>query len=306
MSMRTASTTQTRQNLLELQRTQQRLNDNTQRISTGNRLTSPGDDPSAAAMILDFGTSISANTQFLKQAGTASGYLTSTEDALNAAVQDVTRLMELMPSVTGTNLTASSTATVAPEVDAIRTNLLDLGNTQVQGKYIFAGTKTDTVPFVVDGSNQVTYQGDSGSISVGISAQASVVTNLNGDNVFFGGSGAGSQALATNIFGAATDLSAALKTNDQTTIKAVSANLSGILDNLNKMLSTVGGRQGGLTDMQTTLSGFNVTLQGLQDNLQATDYPAAMTQFSQDQTIQSATLSAMSKVSKTNLFDYLG
>jgi len=303
MSLRTASTTQSRQSLLDLQRTQTRLNENTQRISSGNRLTSPGDDPSASAMILDFGTSIGANTQFLKQAGAATNYLTSTESALNTAVSDVTRLMELMPAASGSN--ASSTAAVAPEVDAIRSSLLSLGNTQVQGKYIFAGTNTQTVPFVDAGlpTNTISYAGNSGSISVGISAQANVVTNLNGDTVFFG---AGGQGSSTDLFKTVTDLSTGLSTNNQALVQSAGANLSGILDNLNKMLATVGGRQAGLNDMQNTLSGLNVTLQGLQDNLQATDYPGTMTQFNNDQTIQSATLSAMSKVSKTNLFDYLG
>jgi len=39
--------------------------------------------------------------------------------------------------------------------------------------------------------------------------------------------------------------------------------------------------------------------------LQATDYPAAMTEYTNDETIQSVTLSLMAKTNKVNLFDYL-
>jgi flagellin-like hook-associated protein FlgL len=67
----------------------------------------------------------------------------------------------------------------------------------------------------------------------------------------------------------------------------------------------LGGRQAGLLTLKDTLTNFNTTLDGLQNNLQATDYPTVATQFSADQTMQSATLSTMAKSNKTSLFDYL-
>ena len=53
------------------------------------------------------------------------------------------------------------------------------------------------------------------------------------------------------------------------------------------------------------LSGFNVTLQDLQNTQQNTDYVKVATELSQDQTLQSVTLSVLAKSNKTNLFDYL-
>ena len=300
MTMRTSSASQQRQNLLDLQATQERMQANSTRITSGKRIVTPGEDPTGAALIMDFGASISANTQYLKQVDAASGFLTSTEDAVNGAVSSVMRLQELAVS--------GSSASI-PEVNSILQNLLALANTQSQGKYLFSGTKTDVPPFG-DASSPYTYQGNQADINLGVSASNAVTTNLTGDDVFQGvnypvPSGADPTTFSADIFKVATDLANGLQNNNQTLVKQATTNLDAVLGNLNQALATLGGRQAGLQSLKDTLSGFNISLQSLQSGQQDTDYALAMTQYTQDQTIQSATLSVMAKVNKTNLFDYL-
>jgi len=284
--------------LLDLQRTQERLANNQTRIATGNRLTSPGDDPAAAAAILDFGNSIQANTQYIKQADAALGFLSSSEDAVTGTIDQVQRLMELAVQASPAGV---------PELDSIRSVLLTLANTQSQGKYLFSGTNTQTQPF--SNTIPVTYNGTPGSgnqgdINLDVTATASVTTNVRGDVVFLGGK----DALPGNpkdVFQSITDLETAVTTNDTALLQTVKSNLNSILANLSQVQSDLGGRQAGLLSLKDTLSGFNVTLQGLQSNQQDTNYPQTITDFTSDQTTQSASLSALSKINKTNLFDYL-
>lgn len=196
MSFRTASTTQQRQSLMDLQRTQERLAQNRTRISTGSRITGPGDDPTASAAILDFNNSLQANTQSIRQADAALSYLAPSENQVAAAIESTVRLMEL--AIGGS---AASTA----ELDAIRANLLSMANAQSQGKYLFAGTNTASAAFALvnpnDPTSQITYQGDSGSIQLTLDGNAAnpnqVTTNVPGDIVFFGAAGLGS---STDIF----------------------------------------------------------------------------------------------------------
>jgi flagellar hook-associated protein 3 FlgL len=297
MSYRIASTTQNRQTLMDLQRTQERMAKNYTRITTGNRLTGPGDDPTAAAMILDFGASIQTNTQSIRQADAAYSFLKSSEDAVAGATDAIMRLQEL--AVNG------SSASV-PEVDAIRTNMLALANTQSQGKYLFAGTATTTVPFA-DTAGTVDYNGNPGEVNLSVGANApTVATNIPGDKVFFGGDKATFQGSSTDIFSTIALLSHGLTNNLPTEVQTAAKNLDAILANLNQVQAELGGRQAGLLDMKDTLTGINVSLQGLQDTQQATDYPTAQTEFSNDQTMQSATLSTLSKMNNNNLFNYLG
>lgn len=308
MSMRTPSTTQTRQALLDLERTNERLSQNQTRIASGNRLTGPGDDPTAAASILSFGNSIEANTQYLRQADTSVAFLKSSEDAVSATIDHTMSLEELAQNGLFATTAAERTA-IAPQVDAIRTMLLGLANTQVQGKFVFAGTQTlgtaaHPLPFedAAPSAGPINYWGDSGSINLEVATNTSVSTNIPGNTVFFG---AGGQGSTTDILKAVTDLRDGLNTNNTALIQTASTNLKAVLDNLNQMRADLGGRQAGLLSLKDTLSGLNVTLQDMQNTQQATDYPLAATEYSQDQTIQTATLSVLAKSNKTNLFDYL-
>ena len=301
MSIRTVTSSENRQSLLDLQRTNERLANNQTRISSGNRLVNAGDDPAAAASIVDLGNSIQANTGYLKQIDSATSYLSPTEDAVNAAVNANMRLQELAAEALGP-VSAADRASMVTEIDSIRTNLVSIANTQSQGKYLFAGKMTATVPFTDAVPPALpAYNGDQGSINLDVTASQSVATNIPGDQVFEKG-GAGSSA---NFFQAIADLRVGLTTNNTAQIQTASNNLTPVLDNLNQVLAELGGRQAGLSALKDTLSGFNVSLQSLQNTQQETDYPKAVVEYTSDQTAQSATLSSMAKITKTNLFDYL-
>ncbi len=295
MSFRTSSATQQRQSLQDLQATQERMALNNARITSGKRIGSPGEDPTGAAAILDFGNSIDANTQYLKQIDAASAYLTSAENAVNGAVESVMRLGELAVS--------GSSASV-PEVNAILKNLLALANTQSQGKYIFSGTNTNAPPF--SGAAPYTYEGDGNDIKLGVATGTLVSTNLTGDRVFLGGKGLAPGASPSDLFTAVQNLASGLQSGTGTLIQTATTGLDAALANLNQMLAELGGRQAGLQSLQTSLGAFTVSLQSLQSAQQDTDYPTAMTEYTADETIQSVTLSVMAKANKVNLFDYLG
>lgn len=300
MTLRTPSTNQTQQALLGLQRTKERLAMNQTRLTTGNRLTGPGDDPAAAASILSFGDSIESNTQFIKQADAALGYLTLSEDVVASAIDRLQRLGEL--AVVGT-------AASAPEVDSIRTNLLELANTKSEGKFLFAGTLTQgtaahPLPFedAAPPAGPINYWGNSGSITINVTNTTTVAMNIPGDSVFFGPGGQGSN---TDILKTVTDLRDGLATNNAALVATATANLTTCLDNLNRAQADLGGKQSQLFALKETLSGFNVSLQGLQNLQQDTDYVQSATEYANDQVIQSASLSVLAKMNKTNLFDYL-
>jgi len=304
MSLRTLSSTQQRQSLLALQRTKERLAANQTRITTGSRITRPGDDPTASALILDFGQSIQANTQYIKQADSALSFLKTTEDIVTTAIDQTIRLQELAQRGLSAANAGTGSAAGAAEVDAIRTNLISLANTQSQGKYLFGGTATQgTQPFTGPSTGPITYNGNGNVISLDVTSTTSVDTNIPGDKVFFGPGGALSN---TDLFKTVTDLRDALSTSSAAGIQTAINNLKSILDNLNSQQADLGGRQAGLLDLKDMTSGFNVTLQDLQNAQQDTDYTKALTEFSTDQIIQSATLSTMAKSNQQNLFDYLG
>ncbi len=306
MSIRMPLSIQTRQMLLGLQQTQDRIAQNTQRISSGQRITNPGDDPAGSALILDLGTSLGTNTQFQSQAASALSFLQSTDTALGSVTSDLTQLLQIGQQGLSDTTGSTGRAALASTVDGLRSNLLDLANTQIQGKFIFAGTKTtnatNTPPFALTATG-ATYAGDSNTINLGISQTAQVGMNVPGDTVFFGSGGAGS---STDVFKAVTDLQTGLSTNNTTLIQQGYDNLQNALTNVTQAQTDVGGRESRLNDLQNILSAQSLSLQNMQNAVQDTNYPATITQFTSDQTVQNATLNALGKLNQPNLFNYLG
>jgi len=306
MTIRTPNPSANRQSLMDLSRIKERLAANQARISSGSAISRLGDDPTGSALIVDFKASVARNKSYSSQADTAAGFLSSSETAASSMHDALLRLMSLSQDAMDTSLTASVRSSSLQEVSSLRDSLLNLANTQVAGKYIFAGTNTTTKPFsynTLSATPPVVYSGNSGVVSLDISVSASVATNVAGSTLCFGSGGAGS---STDMFQAVTDLMSGLSTNNVAQIQTAYDNIRGVYGQLNTVITDLGGRQAGLTNLKDNLDSYNLSLQAIQNSYQDLDYPSAITQWTTDQTAQSAALSVMSKVNKQNLFDYLG
>lgn len=302
MSLRTPNTLTSQQTLLDLQRNKERISLLQDQIATGKRIVRISSDPSGAALILDFQTSIDRNTEYLKQGDAAGSFLSSTETVLTSVSSHMLRLFELGTQALIGNVGASGRAAIAQEVDGVRTALISLANSKEQGKYLFSGTMTLTQPFSGPAAGPIVYAGNGGAIDLEVSSSFTVPTNVPGNTAFFGPGGQGS---ATDLFQAVTDLRDGLLANNTVQIQTAYDNLVAIHGNLLQTIGDLGGRQAALNQLKETLGDINLNLESVLDSTQGLDYPAAVTEFSNQQTIQQAILSTMAKVNRQNLFDFL-
>ncbi len=302
MSLRTPNTLTSRQTLLDLQRTKERMSLLQDQISTGRRIVQLSEDPSGAALILDFRTSIDRNTQFLKQGNAAGSFLSTAETVLTAMSNDLIRLGELGTQALLGNIGAAGRAALAQEVDGLRTSFITSANTQDQGKYIFAGTATQTLPFSGPSAGPIAYAGNGATIDLEVSSSFTVSTNLPGNALFFGPSGQGS---ATDLFQAVTDLRDGLLANNTAQIQTAFDNLTAIHARLLQNIGDLGGRQATLDHLRDTLGDVNLNLESVLESTEAVDYPAAITEYTNQETAQQAILSTLAKVNRQNLFDFL-
>jgi flagellar hook-associated protein 3 FlgL len=309
MTMRTPNPMNNSQSLLDLQRTKERYSNLVTQLTTGSRIVNVGDDPTGSALIMDFQSSITRNNQYMSQIDNATNLLTGTETALDAVNNTVTRLLELGQQGMSETNGASGRTAISAEVATLGTDLVSTANTQEQGKYIFAGTRTTTMPFsgTVPANPPYTtqtvgYNGDDSEINLDVSISSKVTTNLPGSTVFYGSGGAGS---STDLFAAVEALKTGLQNNDTAGIKTAYDNLQAIAVHINDSITLVGGRQAGMDTLKTGLSSYNATLTTIQGNVGAVDYPTAITSLNKETVAQQATLSVMAKAGGKSLFDYL-
>lgn len=303
MSLRTPNPFTNSQTLLDLQRTKERLAVLNEQLASGRRIVRLGDDPTGSALIVDFKTSIERNKQYEKQIAAARSFLQASETSLGSVTEGIARLLELGQQGLSDTTGASGRPRLAQEVDGIRSNFLSLANSQSQGKYLFAGTRTTTQPFSGPSAGPIVYAGDGVSIDLDVSVGATVTTNLTGERVFFGSGGQGS---ATDLFQAATDLRDGLNTNNRALIQSAYDNLQAIHSRIQDLTTELGGRQASLEQLEESLGSFNLSLQSIQNTYEALDYPEAIAAYTREDTAQQAALSTLAKANQQNLFDYLG
>lgn len=308
MSLRSPASILTRDTLSGLQGIKERLAILQNQITQGKRIVRTADDPAGAALVVDLKASIGVNAQYIKQINDAIGFLGVTEQVIDSLNGDLTRLVEIgQQGLNGTN-GAINRQQLAAEVDGIRTNFISYSNQKTQGKFIFAGTQTQTLPFgpapgPVPPAGAIVYAGDSNSIDVNVGPNTTVALNVPGDALFFGPGGQGS---STDLFQQVTDLRDALNTNNVAGIQTAADNLRIALARVNSSSTGLGGRQATILNLKDNLEGFNLTLQGVQNSVEDLDYPKAVTDFQAAGIAQQATLSTLAKANNQNLFNFLG
>lgn len=271
------------------------LNNIQEKVSSGKNINRPSDDPISMVSSLNFQTALSQVTQYSQNIQTGNLWLSSSETAISQASDLVTQAQQIATQMgTGTQTDASRTQAAA-EVDQLLDQAVSLGNTQVAGKYIFAGYRTSTAPFSKttdnNGVDTVTYNGDTNDFQIQVGTNEQVTVGKNGQAVF----------VDSNLFSSLETLKQAITNNDLPTIQQQANTLQGTEDSLQTQLADVGIKQNRLTDNQTRLTQWSTNIQDQISNLQNVDYNQAIVELQQKQTAYEVALQSASQISQWNL-----
>jgi flagellar hook-associated protein 3 FlgL len=284
--------------LAAMQTVQQNAQNTAQEVSTGRRVNNPGDDPAAVAALVFNNAQASQDAQFQTNISDVQSKVQVADSVMNSASQLLTSAISLgTQGATGT-LSDANRQSIAAQVAGLQQQLLSLANTSYQGTYIFSGTDVTTQPFTADPSapSGVTYNGNSAVTTVQISQGESVQTNLPGDQVFVNSSG--------NAFAALNDLTNAL--NSGTGIAAANTEVQNAFNQLNNQRVFYGNSLNQLQSADSFLSQDTVNLSTQQNNLIGADLTKAISQLSQSQTAEQASIAATSQIlSLPTLLSYL-
>src|SRR5690606_37557249 len=120
--------------------------------------------------IMGYNASLQQNEQYQRNIDAAKAWVETTEDAL-AGINDVLqRARELAVSGADGSKSSAARQAIAMEIDELIGVLIQMGNSSLGGRYLFAGHQTTTVPFTRDKSllatepTSVVYHGDTGAL----------------------------------------------------------------------------------------------------------------------------------------------
>ena len=270
-----------------------------EKVSSGKNFNRPSDDPISLVSSLGFRTALSRVEQYQSNTETGNLWLSLSETALSQA-SDLAKQAQDIANQIGYGTQTNETRTLAAaEIGHLLDQAISLGNTQVAGKYIFAGYRTSTAPFsktMVGGVETVAYNGDTNDFQIQIGTNEQLTVGKNGQTVF----------VDSNLFTALENLKQAIINNDLPSIQQQADILQGTEDSLETQLADVGIRQNHLKDKQDLLAKWSANIQDQISNLENVDYNKAILELQQKQTAYEIALQSAAKISQLSLLNFLG
>ncbi|MCR4403519.1 MAG: flagellar hook-associated protein FlgL [Firmicutes bacterium] len=281
-------------------------------ISTTKRVRKPSDDPIAASRGLAIRALRAGVAQHKANIDDARDWLGATEQALVKAQQVFENAADAAIRAGNDALSDDERHALAQDVDGLISELVDLANTQYDGRYIFAGLKTLTRPFVLsDGpgipSYVVTYEGADGAKRIEVEPGTTMQVNTNGGEVFMQGI---AQAGARDLFEILVDLRDHLLAGGQSPtfhddIASDIAATQAAQDRILNEVTSIGAKARRLDRASESLARDEVELAALLSKAEDADVFKAIADLQLQETVYRAALNAAAGLMQVSLVDFL-
>jgi flagellar hook-associated protein 3 FlgL len=280
------------QSLGNLQDTMAKLSDLQDQASSLKKLRKPSDAPGDVASAMSLHADINRNDQMSRNIDDASAWLGTADTALQSAVTQLQKVHDLVLQAQNPAIDATSRASIAQQIDSIRTSLIGLGNTQYAGRPIFGGTASGGVAYDSSGN----YVGIDADVERTIAPGQRVQVNVNGQAIF--------GTTGSDLFTTLTQISNAVA-SDPSQLGALTTTLDAQTNNVQQGLAEVGARFTRVDSMKSQNSSDALTMKKNLSNIEDVDLAKVMMDLQVQQVAFQAALSATARAIQPSLSDFL-
>ena len=290
-----------------------------EQLSTGKRVVKPSDDPVAAAQAVVLSQAQAQTSQYAAARGFATNNISQEETNLQQVTGVVQQAQTIVVAAANGTLSDDDRASYAQQLTGIRDQLLNLANTtDGNGRYMFAGYKTDTAPFTQDANGDVTYVGGDTPISQKVDSNRTMTTNHTGSQVFTSltsnptvePDGSASESnIFTTLNTAINSLNKPLADADDATkdqaaaaIDKTNRGLKNSLNNVLKVRSELGTQLNELDNLDSKGDDTKLNQATQMSNLVDVDYTSAISSYTMQQAALQASYQVFSDMSGMSLF----
>ena len=274
-------------------------------LASAKQVLSPSDAPDQAAAIQRLKGEIQRQDSHADTLEVALRRYSAEETAITSANDIVVRLKELSLQAANDTYGPSDRQALAVEMQALRNQLLSLGNSRDDnGNYLFSGTRVSTPPFAEDADGRVSYMGDQTRTRIPAGVERDVAYTRSGTDVMarvirsdddssMGFFDAIDALIADTIDGDTAGISTGLDSLDQ------------MISNLTYALAEVGADQNVVQSQLDVLSETALRLKSTLSNVEDLNYAEAVTRMNKEMMAMEAAMGSFAKISGLSLFDYI-
>lgn len=263
-------------------------------LATGKKINRPSDDPVVAIKGMFYRTNITEVEQYKRNLNEAYQWMESSEQGIEHATEVTQRIRELL--VQGQNGTNSpeDLKAIAVEIGQLKEDLAGVANTQVAGRYIFNGTKTDGKPVTVNEDGTLSFDQNTEAFNVEVSKGVQLKVNINPTNVF-----------GEAFFNTLQSIEDALISGDMSESDELLGNLDGHFDVMTAERTEIGARYNRLEIIDARIQDQEIIANRILSENEDADLERVITDLTIQESIHRASLAVGSKVIQPTLIDFL-
>jgi len=273
-------------------------------MAIGKQILSPSDAPDQAAAIQRLKGEVQRQDSHMRTLQIAISRYTAEETALSSSNDVLIRMKELGIQAANDTLAPDDRKAIGVEMQALRDQLLGLGNTRDDsGNYLFSGTRVNTPAFAEDALGKVIYQGDQTQTRIPAGVERTVQFTRAGTDVF--SRVVRDDGKAVGFFDALDQMIAGINNNQTDKIQQGIGDISQMHNSLTLSQAQNGSDQvvvqSQLNVLDETLLRYQSTLSEIED----LDYAEAVTRMNKEMMGLEAAMGSFSKISSLSLFDFI-
>jgi flagellar hook-associated protein 3 FlgL len=275
-----------------------RVQQTQQQLSTGKVLSRWSDDPAAASAAERYRSEEADWQGYQRSAADAQSWLSTADGALQSMSGVLARVKQLAVSAASGALTPQSREAIATELDQLREELRDLGNTTHLGRSVFGGFAANALATGAGGA--ISYVGDGGAVLRQVSPTVTVAVNVDARDVLGFAAGAGQ-----DVFSQLADLAAAVRSGNGPAVASAQTTLEARHGDVLRGLADVGSAANRVELAQSAGSAALQDLAARRSEVEDVDLADAVLRLSSAQAGYSAALGAASRAQLPSLADFL-
>ncbi|ALS26087.1 flagellar hook protein FlgL [Paenibacillus sp. 32O-W] len=295
--MRVTGMMQNTQLLKNLRNTNAGIIDWQNKLSTGQRIQKPSDDPVGIGYQMRYDTELNRSEEFLENARTGLGWLRTMDSLMQQATDVLKRARVLTQQASTGTVPEDARKQIAAEIRQLKEQMIAIGNSDYGGRYLFNGQKTDQMPYsLTNAANDPT---DKGVYFLNVSPSVTVPVSITGEQIF------GEAGSPDNVFQVLDDIATHLEDNDQDAILDDLARIDRSADRIAIAWAEIGARTNRFELVENRILDEQIGLKQLRSEVADVDMSEAIIELKLKENVLQAALSTGARIMQVSLVDFI-
>ena len=265
-------------------------------VASGKKITKPSDDPVVAMKGMYYRSNLNQVEQYKRNLSELHLWMDNSEAGIEQATSGLDRVRELLLQGKNDTNSIDERAAISKEIGQIKEDLVNVANTQVNGKYIFHGSDVSN-PIVTGGSpptvatniNDLAIDKYTVEVSQGIAMKANVSPSTFNQETF-------------NVL---QEIEDKMANNDADGLDDLLVRLDNVINTMNAERADLGARSNRLDMVESRIDAQEVMATKVLSDNEDVDMEEAITQLSVQESVHNAALSVGARLIQTSLIDFL-